>query len=636
MPKRERVDFAPELERLGVVADAGDAFVPGAPRQAGVRNAGSGALRLAQSLAGLNNSLQPFVRANAREADRQTGENRSRFKREEQARGRRAAATAAAAAGKAVIDGIIPPGASPYFIMGVKQQQGRLIAKDHQSSLFDHLRGVDPVTGNVGESIAEHNASFNESNEILSDPQVSMGFNSIAQGTESSARATFFARKNAALRQQVADQTGEEAYNALEGVYERAVIADQAPDYKVLGASMMTSMAQDAVFQGMTPFEVIKAISQSVIRHAEDYNSLSALKALDSPYEDPHNPGTMLPAISSNPRIADLIAKSEDKIDRERRMIDREARRARSENRTEANNSYGNFLYAKLSDDRTWTPTKEELLGWASRGVSNVGMKFDQMANSKRNGPPSTPKMLATVKMMIMTGQIENQEELFDVTTAGVDTDDFGRVKINFEEYGKLAGLVRSVQTEGSVLKDNEYSAGVQDLFFNLAVDINKTTGEPLYDIDGSATRNFKLFRGDIRREYAIAYASAVDGKPGLSSVDKSQISGSITKELRAKYFPKIYTQAAEKLIEQIEFGLEELSLADLNDMKSVAHARLFISLFPRGHKGANEQRIYQGYVARARSNKILGDSARKKKTENVFTKQATPEQAQAIGSSLQ
>ncbi len=614
MAKRERVDFAPELERLGVEADAGDAFIPGAPRQGGAVNAGAPALRLAQSLAGLSGSLQGFVNANAREADRQTGENRSRFKREEQERGRRAASTAAAAAGRAVIDGIIPPGASPYFIMGVKQQQGRLIAKDHQSGLMEHLLTVDPVTGNVGKSISEFNKVFNESNGILADPQVGVGFSSIAQGTESNARANFFARKNAAMRQQMADQTGTETADAMEGLYTRAVVMNQAPDYKVLGASIVTDLARDATFQGLGRFQTIKSIAEAVIRHAEDFNSTSALKALDSPYEDPHSPGTMLPPISKNPRIADMIAIAEDKIDRERRAMESESRRVRADNRTEATNAYSNWLYAKLKADRTDFPTPAEMAGWASKGVSDVGMKAERVIGAISDETPSSSKMLGTVKMMVMTGEIASQEELFDAIT-GIESDIYGRIKINFEEYEKFSSLIRSVQTDGSVLKDPQYTAGVRDLFFDLKVDKNNMTGEPLYDIDGSATRNFKLFRGDIRREYAIAYASAVDGKPGLSSVDKSQIAGSITKELKEKYFPKIYTQAAEKLIEQIEFGLDELSLEELNNMKSEAHARLFLSLFPRGHKGANEQRIYQGYVARARSKKILNTAAKPKAT---------------------
>ena len=605
MAKRERVDFAPQLEEIGVFADAGNAFVtPEAPRGTAL-NAGQNAQRLASALSGLNKNLQGFVRQNITEANRQTRENRSRFQREEQQRGRNAASKAAAAAGKAVIDGIIPPGASPYYIMGLKQQQGRLLAKDHQSGLNDAFQNLNPLNGDPQAANNEFNKKFREENPSLSDPQISSGFDSIRNSTESALRAQFFSRRNVALRKQKSDQTGIEAGDFLEGIWERAVTNGQVPDYEKAGLFLNELLRADR-FQGLGGTASLEAVASAVIQHAEAYTSTSAFKALDLPYEDSQNPGHMLPAPSKNPRIKKMIAISEDKIEREIKAEENEAKRARAHNKGEATDAYSNWIYSKLKSDRAFRPSQDEIARWVNQGVSDVGMKYERVRGAVTNQIPSSPKMLGTVRMMVLTGEIGSQEELFEAIT-GFDSEDRGRIKINFDEYAQFSELVRRAQKDGSVLRDPQYTQGVQDLLFDLKVDKNNMTGEPLYDIDGSAVANFKLFRGDIREEYATRYADAVDGKD-LTSTDKTAISASIRKELKEEYFPKIYTDAAAKLKEEIVFGLDTFSLDILSNPLSSEHARFIQKHFPRGLEG-NQRTIYLALVRKAIAKKA-GDEA--------------------------
>ncbi len=552
MAKRERVDFTPAIERLGVEADAGNAFVSPEAVQGVNPNAGRNAQRLAAALSGLNSKLQGFVRENITEANRQTRENRATFIKEERARG--AAARAAAEAGDAVRARIIPPNASPYFIQGVKEQNARIAGDAYHQTLSQSLLDLNPVDGDINAHITEQSSAFVEVNPDLKDPTTFAEFQRRQAGIEQATRATFLSQQGRALRKRKADLTFTESTNMVSAAQLRAIESKTPLDLKLLGGRL-TELAASDRFLGQDGSVTNRAISEAVIKRALESRNVRLLDALGHTARRDFN-GKPIIAMSRTPEIADQILKAREQIRRDQERSEDRLYRKRNEERTEAGFAVSNLFGSRFSENPEAEVTPEEFARYRKL-VPN----FDERVRKMRGIFTETPAIPApledkdSIEYLIDKGLLSHTDLVNAAKVEGIDTE-MGNLRINAGEYGTLARRITSARNAAkkgeNILRFPAVAEAEKDALRSLAPPTD-ATGAYLKGVDRDAIRRWQGLAPVMRQRWKKGFEDFISGKEAVYLNSPGKLQGVIAE------YNREFLKNHESLVEKVPGEREQL-----------------------------------------------------------------------------
>ncbi len=521
MPRRERIDFSPSIERLGVEADAGDSFVPGTPRQPGTPNAGANALRLASALGGLNSSLQGFVNQNAREATRETASNLARFKREENARGRQAASKAAAEAGKAVRERILPPNASPYFIQGMKEQNARILGDQYHQDMMTSMQTLNPVTGDINAHIKENSDLFISGNPGLEDPITFAEFQRKAAGINQNLRFSFLSQQGKAFRKEKAAQTFQESTNMMSDMQLRASESMVPVNVQAMGANLKEFASSDR-FLGQDPATTRKSITDAVIQRALDSNNPRILDALLHTGGTDVETGQNVPSMSEFPDVSGRILAAKNQIRRNLEHNEDRDFRIRGQQITEAGYSISSIFGQRFAINPAAPISEAEAIRYRKM-FPDFDTKVRKMRDifSRLPSAPASLRDRDLIQSLIDTGKLNQDELVLAGREQGLVTS-IGVLRINAGDFGALSKRIiaqnKAAKEGKNILRNPAVLEAENDAMNSLS---------PAKDIRGNYFQGTDP--GAIKRWEAVMPGMSQRWKAGFSALVQSQEANLIT-----------------------------------------------------------------------------------------------------------